>query len=92
MPVICTFSEAEEGDLIKILWHDGIGMSLYAKRLEHGRFILAVAGRWDRRDQRGAARLTCSTGSTRRDRVRRTSWCSRKWPAKDPSGLTGPYG
>jgi transposase len=27
------------GDLIKILWHDGLGMSLYAKRLEHGRFI-----------------------------------------------------
>jgi transposase len=27
------------GDLIKILWHDGIGMSLYAKRLEQSRFI-----------------------------------------------------
>ena len=27
------------GDLIKIIWHDGIGMSLYAKRLEHGRFL-----------------------------------------------------
>jgi transposase len=27
------------GSLIKILWHDGLGMSLYAKRLEHGRFI-----------------------------------------------------
>ncbi len=27
------------GDLIKILWHDGIGMSLYSKRLEHGRFV-----------------------------------------------------
>ena len=26
-------------DLIKILWHDGLGMSLYAKRLERGRFI-----------------------------------------------------
>lgn len=27
------------GDLIKILWHDGIGLSLYAKRLDRGRFI-----------------------------------------------------
>ena len=25
--------------MIKILWHDGVGMSLYAKRLERGRFI-----------------------------------------------------
>ena len=27
------------GDLVKILWHDGLGMSLYAKRLESGRFV-----------------------------------------------------
>jgi transposase len=27
------------GNLVKILWHDGLGMSLYAKRLEHGKFI-----------------------------------------------------
>ena len=27
------------GDLCKILWHDGIGMSLYAKRLERGKYI-----------------------------------------------------
>jgi transposase len=29
----------KSGQLIKVLWHDGIGMSLYAKRLERGRFI-----------------------------------------------------
>ena len=27
------------GSLVKVLWHDGVGMSLYAKRLEKGRFI-----------------------------------------------------
>ena len=26
-------------DLVKILWHDGLGMSLYAKRLERVRFV-----------------------------------------------------
>ena len=30
---------AKRGDLLTILWHDGLGMSLYAKRLERGRFI-----------------------------------------------------
>jgi transposase len=29
----------KRGDLLKILWHDGLGMSLYARRLERGRFI-----------------------------------------------------
>src|SRR5437879_11759119 len=32
------------GHLIKILWHDGIGMSLYAERLERGRFIWPSPG------------------------------------------------
>jgi len=27
------------GDFIQVLWHDGLGLSLYAKRLERGRFI-----------------------------------------------------
>jgi transposase len=29
----------KRGDLLKILWHDGLGLSLYAKRLERGRFL-----------------------------------------------------
>lgn len=29
----------KRGDPLKILWHDGLGMSPYAKRLERGRFI-----------------------------------------------------
>ena len=28
-----------KGHLVKILWHDGLGFSLYAKRLDQGRFI-----------------------------------------------------
>ncbi|QQO12456.1 IS66 family insertion sequence element accessory protein TnpB [Bradyrhizobium diazoefficiens] len=29
----------KSGKLIKILWHDGLGMSLCAKRPERGRFL-----------------------------------------------------
>lgn len=32
------------GDLVKILWHDGVGMSLYLKRLEAGKFIWPRTG------------------------------------------------
>ncbi|WP_216365612.1 IS66 family insertion sequence element accessory protein TnpB [Sphingobium sp. SA916] len=35
---ISTF-RGRRGDLCKIIWHDGIGMSLYAKRLERGKYI-----------------------------------------------------
>lgn len=27
------------GSLIKAIWHDGVGLSLYAKRLDRGRFV-----------------------------------------------------
>jgi transposase len=27
------------GNLVKVLWHDTLGMSLYAKRLERGKFV-----------------------------------------------------
>ena len=39
MPAIFYVFRGKRGHLIKILWHDGIGMSLYAKRLERGRFV-----------------------------------------------------
>ena len=51
----------KRGHLIKILWHDGIGMSLYAKRLERGRFLwpspadqcgaIGLYARWDRLEE-----------------------------------------
>lgn len=35
----------KRGDLIKLIWHDGQGACLFAKRLERGRFIWpATAG------------------------------------------------
>ncbi len=60
------------GDLIKILWHDGLGMSLYAKQLEKGRFVWPSPAD-GARDLGRAARLhpTCSTGSTGAIRARR---------------------
>jgi transposase len=27
------------GSLLKAVWHDGLGLSLYAKRLDRGRFV-----------------------------------------------------
>jgi transposase len=36
---ICSCFRGRRGGLIKVLWHDGQGMCLFAKRLERGRFI-----------------------------------------------------
>ncbi len=47
------------GSLIKALWHDGIGLSLYAKRLDRGRpFCLAGNGERCGRADRGADELS----------------------------------
>jgi transposase len=32
-------ARASSASTVKILWHDGLGLSLYAKRLERGRFV-----------------------------------------------------
>jgi hypothetical protein len=57
-----------KGDLVKILWHDGIGMSLYAKRLERdglrGRRQRTALGAFPPRSS-----LTCSTESIGGTRV-----------------------
>ena len=34
-----------KADLIKIVWHDGVGMSLYAKKIGEGTLHLALASR-----------------------------------------------
>ena len=51
------------GDLIKIIWHDGIGMSLYSKRLESGRFIWPSPTDGALRSRRRSLPI-CSTGLT----------------------------
>ena len=40
------------GDLIKVLWWDGQGLCLFAKRLERGRFV------WPMTTRAGAVRLS----------------------------------
>jgi transposase len=49
------------GDLAKILWHHGVGLSLYAKRLDRGnsgnRLIMSITARH--------ARRACSASSTK---------------------------
>ena len=68
------------GDLIKVLWFDGDGLCLFAKRFESGRFIWPQA-------TSGTVSLTrrsfrcCSKGSIGGDRYarRRRSWrCKRE--------------
>ncbi len=34
---------SRKGDLVKILWYDGVGMSIYLKHLEAGKFIWPVS-------------------------------------------------
>src|ERR1700750_1607658 len=51
------------GDLIKIIWHDGQGACLFTKRLERGRFFVAVTGGRRCDDQRCAAIVSVTRGS-----------------------------
>ena len=48
------------GSLVKILWHDGLGMSLYAKRLERGRFIWPTPAAGGKHGNQSANNGQCS--------------------------------
>ena len=50
MAAICCIFRGRRGDLKKILWHDGLRLSLYAKRLDRGKFFYLAARR--RRESR----------------------------------------
>jgi transposase len=60
---ISTSFTGRRGDLAKILWHGGIGLSLYAKRLDRGRFIWPSARKARYRSRRRRW-PTCWKGST----------------------------
>jgi transposase len=45
------------GDKLKMIWHDGLGTSLYVKRLERGTLHLARSGWRGDRDLGGAIEL-----------------------------------
>ncbi|MER8880894.1 IS66 family insertion sequence element accessory protein TnpB, partial [Mesorhizobium sp. M0684] len=64
------------GNLIKIIWHDGLGMSLYAKRLEKGRFLWPSPADGTVPYHRRSS-PTCSTGSIGATRVTRSALSSR---------------
>jgi len=68
----------KRGNLLKILWHDGLGMSLYAKRLEHGRFIWPSPADGGLPSPRRSW-ATCSKGSTGGTR---SGPGGRRWPAE----------
>ncbi len=48
---------ARAGSVIKALWHDGIGLSLYAKRLDRGRFVWPATVGWRGGAERGSDEL-----------------------------------
>jgi transposase len=47
------------GDLVKLLWWDGDGLCLFAKRLERGRFV------WPRADDADAGAIIDAAGGDR---------------------------
>ena len=67
------------GDLVKILWHDGLGISLYAKRLERGRFQWPTTSGGAVFAEPEDLHQTGSTGSRIQQEARRNGRVVRLW-------------
>ncbi|MER9171604.1 IS66 family insertion sequence element accessory protein TnpB [Mesorhizobium australicum] len=68
---------SRSGNLIKIIWHDGLGMSLYAKRLEKGRFLWPSPADGTVFPYHRRSSPTCSTGSIGATRFTRSAPSAR---------------
>ncbi len=68
---IFVFRGRSGGSLIKALWHDGIGLSLYAKRLDRGRWQSTGATRSTHGDHRAPARLKKKFWGAKKDAANR---------------------
>ncbi len=67
------------GDKLKIIWHDGLGMSLYMKRLERGTFIWPAPFAGVISITPGRSSITCCRGSIGAIRSTRSA---RRWRDK----------
>ena len=69
------------GDLVKIIWHDGVGMSLYAKRLEKSRFTWPSPADawWGFRPHSWVICSTASIGGTRARHSGRAAQVDGAW-------------
>ena len=70
--------------LIKLLWHDGIGLCMLTKRLEQGQFVWPCRQR-DRCRCTAGSCLRCSTAASG---GRRRATCGPNWRADKPGVIT----
>jgi transposase len=66
------------GDLLKLIWHDGIGLCMLSKRLERGHFIWPMTSTRARSHCRQGSCRRCSKGASG---GRRRATCGPSWQA-----------
>lgn len=76
----------KRGNLVKILWHDGLGMSLYAKRLERrDRCTVSIRPGCKKRALTPSARAAIEAGVAKGPSSRHRA-CGDVWRLWTPSG------